>query len=106
VNEHRKNRLLAYSVRPDGRLDQRRVFYTLPPEGLLPPESSYALGPDGMCRDDRERLWVAHYGGGRVVALDAGGAYLGEVTLPRGIKPTNTAYDAAHDALYVTEMVW
>ena len=58
VNEHRKNRLLAYDVHPDGRLDQRRVFYTLSSESLLPPEFSYELGPDGMCRDERETVAI------------------------------------------------
>jgi gluconolactonase len=103
VNEHRKNRVLAYDVRPGGTLNRRRVLYTLPCEGLLPAASSYELGPDGMCRDDQGRLWVAHYGGGRVIALDTAGQHLGTVALPRGVKPTNTAYDPAQGALYVTE---
>ena len=103
VNEHRKNRVLAYDIQPGGRLDRRHVFHTLPPQSLLPPASSYELGPDGMCRDNRGRLWVAHYGAGRVIVLDTGSTRLGAVSLPRGIKPTNTAYDPIHDTLYITE---
>ena len=55
-----------------------------------------------MCRDDRDNLWVAHYGGAKVVALSPERKPLARIYL-KGAKPTNTAFDADEKALYVTE---
>lgn len=52
-------RILAYTIeRATGRLRNRRLFATIDP-GM----------PDGLTIDAKGRLWVAHYGGGRVTRL-------------------------------------
>jgi gluconolactonase len=103
VGEHRKNRLLQYAINPDGTLSDKQVFLELDRDCRLPESLGYELGPDGMCRDDQDNLWVAHYGGGKVLALSPEGTPLARVYLARGAKPTNTAFDADEKALYVTE---
>ena len=103
VNEHRKNRVLQYDINPDGMLSGRRVLAELDDNCLLPADHAYELGPDGMCRDEAGLLWVAHYGGGKVIALSLEGAVLGRIHLARGRKPTNVALDERARALYVTE---
>lgn len=50
-------RLLAYTIdRSNGHLKDRRLFAAIDHAGM----------PDGVTTDAAGRLWVAHYGGGRV----------------------------------------
>lgn len=103
VNEHRKNRVLKYSLNPAGTLSNRKVFFELDSECLLDESLRYQLGPDGMCLDSHGNFWVAHYGGGKVVALSPEGELLGKVYLPRGRQPTNLTFDVEEKVLYITE---
>jgi D-xylonolactonase len=102
VNEHRRNRLLTYRVDRERLLD-RRVLAGLDDNCLLPDERCFELGPDGSCADGQGNIWVAHYGGGKVVAFSPAGERLGQVMLPAGRRPTNVAYDPERGVLYVTE---
>jgi sugar lactone lactonase YvrE len=57
-----------------GEVADRRVAFEVPREFGL---------PDGMTRDSFGRLWVAFWGGGRVVAFDAdSGRPVGQVRVP------------------------
>lgn len=103
VCEHRKNRLLKYSVNPDGSISDRKVLFTLDGDCLLDEGLRHEMGPDGMCCDSRGNFWAAHYGGGRVVVLDHEGALINEVVLPGGRKPTNVAVAPDGKTAYVTE---
>jgi gluconolactonase len=103
VNEHRKNRTLSFTIQEDGTLANQAVLYAFDDKCLLEPESAFELGPDGMCVDDRDCLWVAHYGGGEVLQLSPQGELLQTIHLPRGRKPTSVAHCAAQLALYITE---
>jgi gluconolactonase len=103
VSEHRKNRVLTYSIKRDGILTGRKVLFRLDNECLLDESLRYQLGPDGMCLDNHGNFWVAHYGGGKVVALSPEGKLLGKVYLPRGRQPTNLAFHVDKNALYITE---
>ncbi|MBN1148556.1 MAG: SMP-30/gluconolactonase/LRE family protein [Anaerolineales bacterium] len=103
VDEHRANRVLAYDILPGGSLSGRRVLHELDSECLLAPESCFELGPDGLCLDHEGSLWVAHYGGGKLVHIGRDDACLGEIRLTCGRKPTNAAYRADRGVLYVTE---
>lgn len=63
----------AHSLDADGTLSNRRLIGTQAfPEGI----------PDGLCVDVAGNLWVAHYGGGRVVVLDPAGALVDELMVP------------------------
>lgn len=104
VNEHRRNRLLRFDVLPGGDLAAGgRVLADLDGDCLLDAGSRWELGPDGLWCDGSDELWVPHYGGGKVLHLDARGAVLDRIPLPRGRRPTNTAFDEREGVLYVTE---
>jgi gluconolactonase len=103
VNEHRRNRILKYRIQADATCAAEGVFYAFDDNCLLEPEAAFELGPDGAGLDDKGRLWVAHYGGGKVVGLDPEGHVVSTLRLPEGRKPTNVAYHPGEKALYITE---
>jgi sugar lactone lactonase YvrE len=103
VGEHRRNRLLSYAVEPDGSLSEPQVLARLGAECLLEPSRHWELGPDGIACADGDRMWVAHYGSGKVVCVTVAGQTLGDIRLPRGRKPTNVALDPQRRLLYITE---
>lgn len=103
VNEHRAQRTLCYTLTDGGDLQEPEVFYTYDQVCLLEPEDAFELGPDGLCVDDRDRLFVAHYGGGKVVQLSPQGELQRAIRLPHGRRPTSAAYHAAERAVYITE---
>lgn len=103
VNEHRLNRTVMYELPEQGSFGPRLIFCEYDRENLLELESAFELGPDGACLDQDGCLWVAHYGGGKIVQVDAAGHLLGSLHLPLGRKPTNLAYCSSARRLYVTE---
>ena len=103
VNEHRQNRTWRYIIRPDGSLGAGAVFANLDGDCLLEAEFCYELGPDGMEFDRQGRLWIAHYGGGKLIALDANGERDNMVHLPHGRKPTNLDFRYPDGAMFVSE---
>ena len=52
-------------------------------------------GPDGMAFDEAGNLYVAYYGGGRVVIFAPDGSLAGEILVP-GANVTNVAF-GGHD---------
>jgi gluconolactonase len=104
VAEHRQNRILAYDVGAGGLLSRQRVFSELDADCLLPEEETFSLGPDGMCVDAQGNLWVAHYGGGKLVVLTPGGNLHAIIHLPGGRKPTNVALSPDDRLAFVTEV--
>lgn len=69
-----RQRVDAYTVSDGTRLTQRRTVITIASE-----EGS----PDGMCADENGNLWIALWGGGKVVCHDpADGRRLEEVQVP------------------------
>lgn len=103
VNEHRSNRTLAYSLGPDGRITEKGIFHSYDSECKLAQEDCFQLGPDGLCVAENGEVWVAHYGGGKVIRLDPMGEVLEFVHLPLGCKPTSAVFSSAEQALYITE---
>jgi gluconolactonase len=103
VNEHRNNRTLKYDIQQNGTLSGKTIFYVLDTESLLDPDTTFELGPDGMCLDRGGCLWIAHYGGGKLVHIGPDGSLLGAIHLPQGVKPTNAVLHPDESALYVTE---
>jgi gluconolactonase len=103
VNEHRRNRVLVFDILGEGNLSESRVFCQLDDRCLLEPELAYELGPDGMCIDGNGNIWVAHFGGGKIVAIDPHGQILHKISLPRGRRPTNMIRCPGDNTLYITE---
>ncbi len=103
VDEHRQNRVLKYTINADGTVTDKSVFFEPDDVYLGDAEYNYELGPDGMWRDSQGNLWVAHYGGGKVMVVSPAGKLIKKVMIPKGIYPTNTTLNPAEDTLYVTE---
>jgi sugar lactone lactonase YvrE len=73
-----------------GAVENRRPFASIPEEDGI---------PDGLALDDEGGVWVALYGGGRVIRFDPDGELAGEVRVPVG---RVTACCFAGSRLYVT----
>jgi gluconolactonase len=73
VAESERNRILVWELAEPGRASaEYRVFADLP----RPAEPGRAAMPDGIAFDEAGLLWVAHFGTGRVLAIDASGKLL------------------------------
>lgn len=103
VSEHRRNRILVFDIVEAGILSNRRVLATLDDDCALDPERAYELGPDGLCLDWRGWLWVAHYGGGKLIGLSQDGEPRAVIHLSEGRCPTNLAFHPGERAFYITE---
>lgn len=57
--------------------------------------------PDGMCVDADGGLWVAHFGGRRVVHLSADGDELGAIAVPAKAVTSCAFGGPGHDELYI-----
>ncbi|MFT4039264.1 MAG: SMP-30/gluconolactonase/LRE family protein, partial [Thermomicrobiales bacterium] len=113
------NHILRYAIAPDGTIGPREVFATMPPfraDGSAPTSDDElpAGGPDGMAFDEAGNLYVAYYGGGRVVIFAPNGSLAGEIPVP-GQSVTNIAFggadrrtvvitDVATGSLYTTQV--
>lgn len=75
------------------RLGERRVIYSF---------SEQDGSPDGMTIDQSGALWVALWGGRRVVSIDASGKLVSEIPLPVS-KPTSVVFGGPRlDQLFIT----
>lgn len=87
------NRILRYAIGPDGGLGPREHWADMPLVSF-PGDAADDLptgGPDGMAFDEAGNLYVAYYGGGRVVIFAPDGSPTGEILLP-GANVTNIAF--------------
>jgi len=103
VNEHRFNRTIMYDILEGERFGPRKDFYIYDEKCLLEPEFTFELGPDGACLDNNGSIWIAHYGGGKLVQTRSNGELASVVHLPHGRKPTNLTYCIQDNKLYATE---
>lgn len=101
VSEHLARRILRFRIGRDGGLDEGEVFAELDRLAPAPDGADPLAGPDGLELDRAGRLWIAEYGGGRVLALARDGRLLGVLPLPDRYT-TNLAFDPGEEALYVT----
>lgn len=72
VSETFGGQLTAFDVQPDGSLDGRRAWATLP----------RGTHPDGLCLDERGDVWVASYLSGEFLHLREGGEVLHRLAFP------------------------
>ncbi len=88
-----RNHILRYPIGPGGAVGRPTVFARL----------SDGPGPDGMAFDAEGRLYVAHFGEGRVDVLDQDGREIDRIPVP-GREVTNVAFGGPDfDALVITE---
>lgn len=106
VSEHFENRVLKLSVIHPGVLSgEARVFADLGslfpiPDFLVPPHLGPYLGPDGIRIQDGI-VFIAQYGGSRVLKMTESGQPLGVIQLKSRF-PNTTNIWANGDDLYVT----
>jgi sugar lactone lactonase YvrE len=82
VSEHLSRRVLAFDVAADGSLSGRRVFLRLNDVVAADPSSGWEAGPDGLAMDHRGNLYVAEYGGGRLIIVDKTANLLATIPFP------------------------
>jgi gluconolactonase len=96
VNNSSGEHLLAFDVRADGTVGNRRNFARY--EGVTKTASGVASGADGLALDTEGRLYAATSAG--VLVFDAAGKHLG--TIPFSRAPQNLAFAGpAKNILYV-----
>jgi len=92
-NETHDGIVYLYDIAADGAATNRQVFIKFP-EGV-------GL-PDGCTVDADDRLWVSHYGGGRVSCYTPGGALDFDVMLPARNTSSLSFFGPNLDRLVVT----
>ena len=98
--ESQHNRVLVYDVTAPGKLENQRVFASLPAKNSAAGQIDNQ--PDGMCLDAEGNLYVAHYGMRQVQVLNPSGKLLG--SYPGGnVTTSNVAFGGPKlDQLIVT----
>jgi sugar lactone lactonase YvrE len=71
VSEHLARRILAYDVGANGALAGTRVFLSLDDVVGRDPKREWDVGPDGLGMDHAGNLYIAEYGGGRLIIVDS-----------------------------------
>lgn len=80
VNESVQRKIWVYDLDADGKIENKRLFYSFEQHGL-----------DGMRCDAKGNLYVARYNAGEVAVISPEGELLYSVLL-KGQKPTNVAF--------------
>jgi xylono-1,5-lactonase len=85
--------IYVFDLGADGRLSNKRVFVR------FTPDEGY---PDGMTCDAEGRLWVAHWGGGRVTSRDPDGTVSTTITLPTPFVTSCCFGGQGYETLFIT----
>ncbi|MDZ7270122.1 MAG: SMP-30/gluconolactonase/LRE family protein [candidate division KSB1 bacterium] len=92
VSESARQRVVRFSVGPDGALGEQQVFVQLP-----------GGDPDGLAFDAHGNLYVAHFGAGEVVVVAPDGNVIARLDAP-GKRPTNLEFGGKNlRVLFLTE---
>jgi gluconolactonase len=82
VSEHLSRRILTYDVAADGSLSGTRVFLNLDDVAGRDPKRTWEVGPDGLAMDHAGNLYIAEYGGGRLIIVDKGAKLVATIAFP------------------------
>jgi gluconolactonase len=100
VSEHLERRVLTYTIGKDGTLSGGRVAVDLDDLPNAIRDGGWWVGPDGLGMDGKGNLWIAEYGGGRVMAVSPEGRLLTTIPVKEAY---TTAVAFAHDGrLFIT----
>jgi sugar lactone lactonase YvrE len=82
VSEHLNRRVLAFDVAVNGSLSAPREFLRLDDVVGADPARGWEVGPDGLAVDRNGNVYIAEYGGGRIVIVDGNASLLATVEVP------------------------
>jgi gluconolactonase len=80
VSEHLSRRVLAFDVAADASLSNPRVFLSL--DDVVGPGKTWEAGPDGLATDRQGNLYIAEYGGGRLIIVDPAAKLIATIGIP------------------------
>ena len=98
VVELEAGRVISFAVRPDGTLDDRRLFARL---AALDPGSGIGAYPDGMEFGPDGVLYVGQYSSGRILAIAGDGSLVRVLEVPSLAAP-NLTFAPDGDRIFVT----
>jgi sugar lactone lactonase YvrE len=100
VAEHLRGRILRFTVRDDGGLEDRIVWKHLADIDAKP-YRAWFLGPDGLKVDSGGHVYLCHFGASQILVLRSSGDLERVITLPDRYV-TNLAFSPNEELLYVT----
>ena len=69
VSEHLARKILAFDIEADGSLSNERTYLDLKDYGVQPDPHIQYVGPDGLATDAAGNIYIAIYGGGRILII-------------------------------------
>jgi gluconolactonase len=82
VSEHLSRRILAYDVGANGALSGTRVFLNLD-DVVGKAQRDWDVGPDGLAMDHAGNLYIAEYGGGRLIIVNKDAKLEATISFPQ-----------------------
>lgn len=101
VSEHLARRVLVYSVNSDATLGDRAVFINLNDIVSRPDPGAWWTGPDGLLTDQSDNLYIAEYGGGRLIIVDREGHLQKIIAVPEKFV-TAPRFGPTEETLFIT----
>jgi gluconolactonase len=101
VSEHLGRRVLVYSINPDATLGDRAVFLNLNDIVSRPAPGAWWVGPDGLLMDRNDNLYIAEYGGGRLIIVDRDGHLQKTIHVPEQYI-TAARFGSTEERLFIT----
>ena len=101
VSEHLGRKVLVYPINADGTLGARSVFLDLNDVVSRPDSGEWWVGPDGLLTDQHDNLYIAEYGGGRLIIVDKTGRLLKTIHVPEKFI-TAARFGATEERIFIT----
>lgn len=97
VNESEAGRVISFAIGDDGTLSDRRLFVRV---GAVDEASGIGAFPDGIKLGPDGNFYIGQYSKGRIVAVDAQGAFVKAIDVPSPTAP-NLAFAPDGKSIFV-----